>query len=286
MCAARRNPSRPALIIGAMKCGTTQLFHTLATHPEVTASALKEPNFFVDNPNVGNWWRGPEWYASLFREVPGLRLEASTAYTKDYLDPGVAVRIRSFCPDAKLIFLFRDPVDRAISHYLHSVTEQREERPLHEALLDLKSNYVRLSLYYQQLRAYLERFPRNQMFVLQAECSWRAPDESLSEIQRFLEIDVKPLTLSPNRHSTADRLARCRQTTLAKDPGEPWLKGENTGRGGVPGARELGESVGMTTELREEMRRHFAIDYRRLQDVLARGIVETLRSECTRMPAD
>jgi hypothetical protein len=288
---AQRSSSVSALIIGAMKCGTTQLFHTLATHPQVVACALKEPNFFVDHPNVGNWSRGAEWYASLFRDRPGLRLEASTAYTKDYLDTGVALRIRSFCPDAKLIFLFRDPVDRATSHYLHSVTEQREERPIDEAMLDLKSNYVRLSLYHEQLRPYLGLFPRNQIFVLRAETLWLTSEETIVELQQFLGIDVKTLALSPNRHSTADRIARFKRAAADDDADDDaddvWLPGisGNAGRGTVPGARDLGDSLGVTAELRRTMMQHFVADYRRLQDLLTRRMVESSRRQYTNTPA-
>ena len=256
------------LIIGAMKCGTTQVFHTLAAHPEVNASAMKEPNFFVDHAS-GNWSRGADWYRSLFREVSGLRMEASTAYTKDYLDSKTALRIRSLCPEAKLIYLIRDPVDRAISHYLHSVTEGRETRPIQEALLDAKSSYGCLSLYHRQLTPYLRLFPRGQILIVRAESLWREPESNFSDILRFLGVANVNLPLSPNRHATSDRVTYLKQFGLSLADRKSWLPEipSKIAPGKPPGARILGEMLGLTSELRNQVEEYFVNDLRQLHQL-------------------
>jgi len=258
-------PPAAAIILGAMKAGTTQLFHTLAAHPEVIGSALKEPNFFINHPYGGNWWRGGDWYQSLFRNDPGLRLEASTAYTKDHLDDQAALRIRMLCPDVKLIYLVRDPVDRAVSHYLHNVTEGRERSPIQEALLDPESAYNTVGLYYRQLTPYLRLFPSSQILVVQAELLWQAPELTLAEILRFLGIRVIDLPLAAQRHATADRIASLRGVS----PGSP-LPPFEPGKG--PGARILGEMAGLTPELRTRMAEFFVDDQRQLREIHARKV--------------
>ena len=94
-------------IIGAAKCGTTSLWLYLDAHPEIAFSANKEPAFFV-RPHYRDELglvRG------LFRPAP-VRGEASTVYTTHPVNSGVPERIRSLVPDAKLIYMVRDPVDR------------------------------------------------------------------------------------------------------------------------------------------------------------------------------
>ena len=275
MSPSANDQSVSALIIGAMKCGTTQLFHTLAAHPEVNACAIKEPNFFVDHAS-GSWSKGSVWYRSLFRDSSGIRLEASTAYTKEYLDQQTALRIRSYCPKAKLIYLIRDPVDRAISHYLHNVTEGREDRPLLEALLDRGSVYNSVSLYYRQLTPFLSLFPRDQICVVQAESLWKAPEETIAGVRDFLGISPKPLLLSPNRHSTADRIRHFKQFSLSVADRESWLpeiQPATTTTVQALGARVLGEMLGLTHKVRSHLEEYFESDLRHLHQVRLRKML-------------
>ncbi len=121
------------IIIGAMKCGTSTLAAQLAAQPGVFMTTPKEPNFFSDDDVFA---RGPDWYASLFADAaPGdLKGEASTHYTKlpDY--PDCAARLHAALPQARLIYLTRDPVERLISHYIHEWTMRSIDCDVEEAI--------------------------------------------------------------------------------------------------------------------------------------------------------
>ncbi len=118
------------VIVGAPKCGTTSLYRYLQQHPRVFMPENKEPRFFCDYP-VASFEFGtkqfhpsvvtaPDEYLGLFRDAPpgAILGEAST----DYLScQGVAERLHAWNPEAKIIVMLRDPIDRAYSEYQHSI---------------------------------------------------------------------------------------------------------------------------------------------------------------------
>jgi hypothetical protein len=151
------------VIIGAMKCGTTSLHHYLDLHPEVAMSRPKELNFFIgaDTPpalptdwSSGNWHRGPAWYAAQFDASVPVRGEASPGYTSPS-HPQVAMRMAWLIPSSRLVYAVRDPVRRAVSQYWHHRREGSEIRPLEEALLDPRSQYVARGRYFERLEPFL-----------------------------------------------------------------------------------------------------------------------------------
>ena len=119
---------RQAFIVGAQRCGTTSVATTLAQHPEVAlAQPLRpEPKWFLD-PGASD--RVPAYLDTFFGDVGAevrLRLEKSTSY----LESGVArTEIAAAFPDAQLIVVLRDPVDRAVSHYGFSVARRPRGPP-------------------------------------------------------------------------------------------------------------------------------------------------------------
>jgi Sulfotransferase domain len=173
------------LLIGAMKSGTTTLYHYLARHPDVFMPALKEPNFFNDH-----WHRGVGWYERLFAPARGAiaRGEASVRYTSFPEDPECPARIASVVPDVRLLFLARDPIHRIRSHYLHEVAALREPRSLERALRE-NPIYLDRSRYAMQLERYLEHFPRERLLVLRAEDLFHAPLEVLPRVYTFVGVD-------------------------------------------------------------------------------------------------
>src|SRR5438105_6519641 len=154
------------IVIGAAKCGTTSVHEYLDDHPEVAMSAEKELNFFVEEKN---WPRGIAWYESQFDPDAPVRGESSPTYTAYPEYHGVPERIRSVVPDAKLIYLVRDPIERILSHYLHRTTVRPQ--PLEEALArdDLRERLVAVSRYWLQLTRYLPHFPEEQILVVDSD---------------------------------------------------------------------------------------------------------------------
>ncbi|RPI90677.1 MAG: sulfotransferase [Planctomycetaceae bacterium] len=161
---------RPNLfVIGAMKSGTSSLHDYLGTHPGIYMSSVKEPCHFV--PELGRS-QGLEWYLSLFAEGGECtyRGESSVVYTHLPDHPGVPERIDAFSPDARYIFIMRDPVERAVSHYWHRLKSKRvvERRDMESAFRE-NPVYFNYSDYAMQLRPYLDRFGADRVLSLTLE---------------------------------------------------------------------------------------------------------------------
>ncbi len=126
-------------------------------------SRVKELDYFSDETKRA---KGFDWYRKNFdwsRKVHG---ESSPNYSKCHLFPGVPERMAACMPDATLVYIMRDPIDRIISHYLHSIHHARERRPLAEALSDLEdNNFVETSRYFKQLQSFLEYYDHNQILL-------------------------------------------------------------------------------------------------------------------------
>ena len=197
------------ILIGAMKSGTTSLFEYLKTHPEfVPPSRRKEPNFFSIN-SIYNM--GPEWYEDLFsREENGgsVAFEASGTYTKRHLFPFAAERIYNLLPEAQLVYLVRDPLERIVSHYRHQMGSRGrwENRPFSLAIRESR-DYIDTSRYAWQLDPYLERFSRDQICVVTTERLKTEPSSVLAEIASFAGVDdaFDRNALDAQHHKTDNR---------------------------------------------------------------------------------
>jgi hypothetical protein len=96
------------LIIGAAKAGTSSLYELLSSHPQIMMPADKEPGFFIkDAPSKTE----EREYAMLFSNDRPARFfgEASTQYTRYPVFPGVVRRMHDAVPNARLIYLIREP---------------------------------------------------------------------------------------------------------------------------------------------------------------------------------
>lgn len=184
-----RNRALPNLIlIGAMKCGTTSLHRYLAAHPQIQMSRRKELDFFIEERN---WGRGVDWYRSHFSRRFEVRGEASPNYTDHLRFPGVPERMAEIVPEAKLVFVVRDPIERMVSHYIHLVRSDMEERTADRALTaPLEQNpYLRRSRYYGQLQRYLNHFPPSRLLVMRAEKLLRERRDAMRRLFDFLGVD-------------------------------------------------------------------------------------------------
>ena len=174
------------VVIGAMKCATTSLHYYLGLHPEIGMSRQKELEFFVEERN---WGKGVRWYRSWFSPEDPVRGEASPQYTSYPKFRGVAERMHSVIPGAKLIYLVRDPVDRLLSHYVHSVAENRESRPLSKALHDPERGYLDRSRYYMQLENFLPYYAESDLLVVSQEELRGDRRATLRRVFGFLGVD-------------------------------------------------------------------------------------------------
>jgi hypothetical protein len=123
------------IVIGAMKAGTTSLYHYLRHHEQVFMPKVKELDFFVEEMN---WPRGIHWYTQQFAGAAAGVLasgEASTSYSKYPQHAGVPERMAATVPDVKLLYVVRDPIARIRSHYRHRVLVGAEREGLETAVL-------------------------------------------------------------------------------------------------------------------------------------------------------
>lgn len=204
------------LVIGAMKSGSTSLYNHLRDQPQVFMTSYKEPEFFVAEKT---WSRGIGWYRSLFSEAGQARAvgEASTSYTKFTEFAGVPERIHSILPDVRLIYILRHPLARIESMYNHMVLTGQENRLIDEAVLTDK-RYLGPSLYAQNIRGYLDYFPRVQLHIMLTDELEQDPLQALKGVTAFLEIpDPRSVRVARVDLRTSDRRTDRRLKTWLRD---------------------------------------------------------------------
>lgn len=183
-----------------MKAGTTALYQMLEAHPEVYMSPVKEPNFFAfagqDLDFQAPLDQRPEGvnhtsitdraaYERLFDAASPSQPRGEASHTSLYW-PAAAENIERLVPDARLVAILRNPVDRAYSEYMHfrrdgeepiedfaeALTAESERIDNHWAF----GRYVDRGRYDEQLRRYIDRFDRDQLQVFLHEDLVEAPD--------------------------------------------------------------------------------------------------------------
>jgi sulfotransferase family protein len=200
------------VIIGAKKCGTTSLYRLLTQHPHVERAALKEPHYFLTHFD-----EGIEWYRRCFpppRWKDGRRSITGEA-TPGYLyHPLVPERMAKVVPQAHLIALLRNPVDRAYSDYQQVARKGQEPRTFEEAVEEamevekthplpqedetseypqrasfddaLYYEYLSRGIYVDQLLPWSRFFDDEQMLVLKSEDFFERELDTLKVVLDFL----------------------------------------------------------------------------------------------------
>lgn len=198
------------VIVGAMRAGTTSLFSLLAGHPQVAAAFHKEVHYFDLRFHLGtNWYRNQFKRPRATACGRAIGLESSPYYL---FDPRVPARMAAIMPDVKLVFLLRDPVERAFSHYRKNLRDGREPLSFADALaaederlageedrmlndpgyvsgLHQYYSYASRGRYAEQLIRWRRHFPTPQMLVIDAARMFACPAEALSELLAFVELE-------------------------------------------------------------------------------------------------
>ncbi len=193
------------VIVGAMRAGTTTLHTLLSRHPEITMSRDKETDFFIAEKNYG---RGPCWYQAQFDADRPIRGEASPNYAKGRDFPGVPARLASHAPDARLIYIVRDPVSRVRSQYAHS-WNMGDLTTLPEDLTrtDEYDSLVDTSSYARQLQLWRAHFPDEAILIVDFDQLISAPQDQIDRI--LAHIGAAPLQVDDlDSHNDTDQLSR------------------------------------------------------------------------------
>src|SRR4051812_44982913 len=146
-----------------------------------------ELHFFDEEEN---WRKGAEWYASFFETAQdvAIRGEKTPMYATYPHNAGIPARAKSVVPDAKLMYVMRDPIARIRSNYIHAVVYSKEDKTFERAIIK-RSMYTDLSRYAMQIEQWLKYYDREQMLLLTSEQLWQHHDETMAEIYRFLGVD-------------------------------------------------------------------------------------------------
>lgn len=296
------------LIIGAAKCGTTSLYKYLKTHPQIFMSTPKEPKFFAyegENPRP-DFFLGQtpisslESYLRLFESGRNHKAigEASTVYLYSAKAPH---RIRHHIPNARLVAILRDPVERAFSHYLFFSQAGRESSATFQEALQAESDRIRRNIYsgwfyrdrgyyYAQLKRYFDLFPREQLRIhlYQDFCADRKG--VVRDVLRFLEVDESLLPDIGEKHNVIavprsriinaalNRQTRLRPLVRACLPAQGrkrllnWLNRLNSKR------------PQLAPEIRAELIEGYRDDILKLQDLIGRDLSAWLRVDKSERP--
>lgn len=195
---ARRGRLPDFIVVGSIKCGTTSLHHYLSCHPDVRMSRPKELNFFVggdqregNDPPWGNWWRGEHWYRSHFVTDRRACGEVSPGYILAAHGSLAAKRMRALRPEARLVLIVREPMERLRSHYLMVRRDPRQGAPSFvEFVRDRRfADAVACSDYGSQMARILDHFPRESLLVLESAQLDRNRLETIGQVLRFIGVD-------------------------------------------------------------------------------------------------
>jgi len=209
------SPSFPpcAYLIGAQKAGTTYLAGLLNQSPTVELATPKEPHYFTQHQE-----KELGWYRQCFGESSGkVFVDASTSYSAAPVHAGlgyaadstnsplagVPERIHAVRPDARFIYIIRDPVERTWSSYWHDVRAGEQRLPFEEAI-ERHPYYTNMSDYLAQIQLYLRFFPIERFLFLRFEDMRNNPEAVVIRCLRFIGA-LPPTTIrtdQPTTHSS------------------------------------------------------------------------------------
>ncbi|MDJ0731259.1 MAG: sulfotransferase domain-containing protein [Crocosphaera sp.] len=199
------------LVIGGMKCGSSSLYQYLLKHPNVYPPLTKELYYFSTQKFTQKSFA---WYRSNFPISKPNYMTGEA--TPDYIFYAkTAQRVANKLPSVKLISILRNPIDRAYSHYHHSVSLGWENNSFEEAIkleksrLSTKSStindgtphpshkhsYLSRGLYLKQLKEWFCFFPREQILILKAEDLYSQPKTTMNRVFQFLNLPANKIDI-------------------------------------------------------------------------------------------
>jgi hypothetical protein len=180
------------IIIGAAKSGTTSLHGYLNAHPEVhmavpNGSRVKELRYFWRD----DWQERRDWYESHFETDLPVRGEATPAYSAYAYHPGVPARMHALVPEAKLIYMVRDPIERIVSHWVQR-REDSDATPFERYVAQHErpeNAIVCPSRYWTQIEQYLPYYDPSQILIIDQHDLRTRRRETLREVFEFVGVD-------------------------------------------------------------------------------------------------
>ena len=195
------------LCVGAQKSGTSSLHYILKQHPDVCLASNKETHFFDEHEN---YVKGLDWYYSTFFDhYTGQKICGECTPEYMYFEEVPEMLFKAFGADIKLVFLLRNPVTRAFSHYMMSKKRLYETHSFEEAIQleeeRIKKDYFHKShfsyltrgYYTEQIKRYLKYFPKeNMMFIRFEEDFVKNREKTINELCEFLGVKGQGLDVN------------------------------------------------------------------------------------------
>ena len=182
-----------ALIIGAMKSGTTTLYDYLRQHPQICPnSKSKEPDFFSSTDNFSLDSRDYYLQYKFEPKIHRYALEASTHYAKYPTYKNVPERIKKYTQKFnhcfKLIYILRDPISRIESHIAHKIATGESTLSNYKDSMD---HAIHVSRYATQMDRFKQIIPEQNILLLDFEELKKEPINLVEKVASFLELDNK-----------------------------------------------------------------------------------------------
>lgn len=187
----------PRLIgLGTQKGGTSTLNNMLKLHKKFYLPNTKEIHYFTKN-----WDQSIEWYKKHYENSNLDKINVDiTPYYLFY--PKAAIRMKEVVPNAKLIVLLRDPVERTISQYYHAKRLGFETLSIMDAIVEeehrIRNNYdyshqrhsyIGRSRYIEQLHEYEQWFKKDQFLIIKSEDYFKNPREVWRKIEELMDLE-------------------------------------------------------------------------------------------------
>jgi hypothetical protein len=182
------------VIVGTGKSGSTSLHQNMRKHPNIFTPS-SEVHYFYSRA-LGKYENGHEWYERQFKEAAENQTVGEKTPLYSYV-PEVPPRMQDVLPNAKLIWIFRNPVRRAHSHYWFNVNQGKEPLSFEGALekehlgereADIERAYLRAGLYAEQVERYLTWYDLDSMFFCTLRELKSKPVELFRRLYSFLEV--------------------------------------------------------------------------------------------------
>ena len=229
-------------VVGAAKSGTTSLYYYLSQNPEIYLPPIKEPVYFakdlvekyyrcgkeveVFNPKVYFskkpypsrhivYFKDFKYYSMLFEDIDESK-KAVGEMSAVYLASKVSAKnIFDFNPDAKIIVILRNPVERAFSQFLMRLRDGKisETNFLTEVLRDYnmsenecKVEYIERGLYFPQLKRFFDLFPKENIKIILFEDFISDTKNVLKDL--FLFLNVSPISVNTDEVKNKGKLPK------------------------------------------------------------------------------
>jgi hypothetical protein len=284
------------LIVGAAKSGSSALYYSIKGHPDIFMSPVKEPSYFSSQGMVfpGN---GPgddrkvyinhfEDYSKLFSGVGTEKIIGEASTDTMYYYQFTIPHIKDLLGDPAILFILRDPIERAFSAYYHLVRDKRETLTFEEGLEQENQriannwhsmwHYKTKSLYFQQVKPFYESFSKVKIALY--EDYKKNPQMVVSDICSFLGIDSNYQSPQEKTKYNATGLPRSKWINdlfLAKNPFQRMIRSVGSGLLTEDGWVKLRESLRQKNlkkpeikfETRKMLREYFYNDVQELHEL-------------------